>query len=177
MKAYRLKIELSGSNPLIWRRLMLPANVTFFRLFDTIQNAMGWKGDSLNAHHLYEFILPDEKIRVTNDEDASDFQKMIQARKKAINRGKVLDPFNVDAVQSSQKIRKPTSIKIDNYLEKYGHLNYTYDLLGDQWHHRLTLEATVDDYPFGYPALLDGEGDCPPEDVGGFVGYDLFKSI
>lgn len=67
MKAYKLKIELIGSNPLIWRRVMLPANVTFFRLFDTIQNAMGRKGDSLRAHHLYEFILPDEKIRITND--------------------------------------------------------------------------------------------------------------
>ena len=29
MKAYQIKIELVDSNPLIWRRVIIPADVTF----------------------------------------------------------------------------------------------------------------------------------------------------
>lgn len=176
MKAYKLKIELVGSDPLIWRRLILPANVTFYRLFDTIQSAMGWKGIAAFPHHLFEFMLPDENIRVTNDADALDDQKMMKATRDAIKRGKVLNPFNIADLKPAFKIRQSQGIKIDNYLVKYGYLDYVYDLLGDRWHHRLTLEAVIDDYPFGFPALLDGAGNCPPEDVGGFDGYARFRT-
>lgn len=176
MKAYKLKIELIGSMPLIWRRLLLPANVTFYRLFDTIQNAMGWTGIAGFTHHLFEFILPEEHIRVTNDQDAADEEKLMKAMRTAIKRGKVLNPFNIPDPTPDFKIRQPQGIKIDSYLIKYGCLDYTYDLRGDRWQHRVTLEATFEDYPFGYPALLDGAGDCPPEDVGGFDGFARFKS-
>ena len=42
MKAYQMKIELIDSEPLIWRRVIVPAEITFKRLHDTIQFAMGW---------------------------------------------------------------------------------------------------------------------------------------
>ncbi|MBP1765040.1 MAG: plasmid pRiA4b family protein, partial [Firmicutes bacterium] len=64
MKAYQIKIELVDSEPLIWRRVIIPADVTFRRLHDTIQFSMDW-WDS----HLYEFEFPQEKLRITNDEE------------------------------------------------------------------------------------------------------------
>jgi len=37
MKAYHIKIELIDSQTIIWRRVIIPADVTFKRLHDTIQ--------------------------------------------------------------------------------------------------------------------------------------------
>ena len=37
MKAYIIKIELLDSYPLIWRRVVMPADATFRRLHDVIQ--------------------------------------------------------------------------------------------------------------------------------------------
>lgn len=62
-------------------------------------------------------------------------------------------------------IRTPSSIKIDKYLETYRLLHYVYDF-GDEWEINIALEKIVDDYCFGYPTVLDGAGDAPPEDLG-----------
>jgi len=37
MKAYQIKIEIQHSEPLIWRRVIMPADATFNRLHDVIQ--------------------------------------------------------------------------------------------------------------------------------------------
>lgn len=49
---------------------------------------------------------------------------------------------------------------------------YEYDL-GDSWEHEVVLEKLVPAEPGGrYPACLDGERACPPEDCGGTSGYE-----
>lgn len=73
-------------------------------------------------------------------------------------------------------MKQPSRIKIDNYLEKHGEILYHYDF-GDDWRIRVVLEETVEDYYFGYPTLLAGEGVAPPEDVGGPSGYKEFLKI
>lgn len=73
-------------------------------------------------------------------------------------------------------IRKPTGLKIDNYLEKYGQLDYLYDF-GDSWEFLITLEKVVDDYYFGYATLLGGANDAPPEDVGGMSWFQEYLAI
>lgn len=35
----------------------------------------------------------------------------------------------------------------------------------------------IENYHYGYPTLLAGEGTAPPEDVGGFTGYGEFLKI
>jgi hypothetical protein len=48
---------------------------------------------------------------------------------------------------------------------------YVYDF-GDDWQHKVLLEAIVmPGVDATYPRCLAGERRCPPEDVGGFVGY------
>lgn len=51
---YQLKITLRGIRPPIWRRVLVPANVTLARLHRIIQNSMGWWND-----HLYSFNVGD----------------------------------------------------------------------------------------------------------------------
>jgi hypothetical protein len=46
---------------------------------------------------------------------------------------------------------------------------YIYDF-GDYWEHEVVLEAIKVKEPVGI-VCLDGENECPPEDVGGIHGY------
>lgn len=176
MKAYKLKIELMGSDPLIWRRLIIPAGATFYRLYDAIQWSMGWFGNSLHEYHLYEFDLSAMNLIITNDIEAIEDHKLMQTRFKKKGDHKILDPFGEIERQLKTKVKAPSSIKIDDYIEKLGRFKYTYDF-GDNWQHMITLETILDDYPFGYPALIAGQGDCPPEDVGGLDGYRDFLKV
>ena len=47
---FRLKVTLRGSRPLIWRRFLVPGDITLKRLHDSLQAVMGWT-DS----HLHQF--------------------------------------------------------------------------------------------------------------------------
>ncbi len=57
-----------------------------------------------------------------------------------------------------------------------GSINYTYDF-GDDWRFLIIHEDTLEDYYFGYPTLISGEGTAPLEDVGGIPGYYEFLKI
>jgi hypothetical protein len=53
-------------------------------------------------------------------------------------------------------------------------LRYVYDM-GDNWQHRIIVEKLVPAGPSTrYPEFLGGERRCPPEDCGGFPGYNEF---
>ena len=53
---YQLKIQLLDIEPAIWRRFVVPANITLDRLHDVIQVVMGWT-DS----HLHEFTIGNKR--------------------------------------------------------------------------------------------------------------------
>jgi hypothetical protein len=50
---------------------------------------------------------------------------------------------------------------------------YIYDF-GDDWLHKIVLEKITED-TLEKAELLKGEGKCPPEDCGGFPGYENLK--
>lgn len=53
-------------------------------------------------------------------------------------------------------------------------LRYIYDF-GDNWEHVIMIERFLDPDPAAtYPVLNAASGRCPPEDVGGFPGYEEF---
>lgn len=41
---YQIKVTLLGTDPPIWRRLLIPADLTLEQLHDVLQSAMGWEG-------------------------------------------------------------------------------------------------------------------------------------
>ncbi len=50
--------------------------------------------------------------------------------------------------------------------------HYVYDF-GDDWGHQLTVVETMQEVQI--PTVISGTGACPPEDVGGPPGYQMFR--
>lgn len=61
---YQIKVTLLGTDPPVWRRLLVPAQMTLAQLHDVLQAAMGWE-DS----HLHEFCIGRERFGKPNPED------------------------------------------------------------------------------------------------------------
>lgn len=55
----QIKITLLGTDPPVWRRLLVPAELNFARLHDCIQVSMGW-----TFSHLHEFRIGDRRYGV-----------------------------------------------------------------------------------------------------------------
>ena len=49
---YQIQVTLLGTDPPIWRRLLVPADLTLEQLHDVLQLAMGWEN-----YHLHEFRI------------------------------------------------------------------------------------------------------------------------
>jgi hypothetical protein len=54
---YQIKVVLLGTKPAIWRRLLVPADLTLERLHSVLQAAMGWE-DS----HMHEFQIDSRRF-------------------------------------------------------------------------------------------------------------------
>lgn len=62
--AYQIKLELSDSEPKIWRRLVIPADMLLSDLHKVIQTAMGWTNS-----HLHQFIKGRVFLEPPSEED------------------------------------------------------------------------------------------------------------
>lgn len=61
---YQLKVTLLGTRPPIWRRLLVPADLTLAQLHDVLQVAMGWQDG-----HLHEFGAAGRRFGPPDPED------------------------------------------------------------------------------------------------------------
>ena len=57
---YQLKVSLLGTKPPVWRRVLVPADLTFAKLHDVLQTAMGWYDE-----HMHEFRISQRRMEVT----------------------------------------------------------------------------------------------------------------
>ncbi len=174
IKAFQFKVVLNDVEPRVMRKFIIPAETTFLRLHDTLQFVMGWKDC-----HLFEFrgTLQSKKLEIVFDEDYyNEFHWRLTHYKERIARGEKLHEFDEGWVNRANQtvLRKASSYKLTSYFKHVGdEITYRYDF-GDDWNHTITLETIMDHYPVGYPMLLECEGACPPEDVGGSGGYEYF---
>ncbi len=74
---YQIKVTLNRSSPPIWRRILVPANVTLLKLHDIVQIVMGWE-DS----HLHEFTRGGVTYGVPDYDAFNDFEIKDSARVK-----------------------------------------------------------------------------------------------
>ncbi len=64
MHVYAIKVTLLGTNPPVWRRILVPCDITLRNLHRTLQTVMGWTNS-----HLHQFVgqrqrLSDPRSRV-----------------------------------------------------------------------------------------------------------------
>jgi hypothetical protein len=54
---YQIKVTLLGTDPPIWRRLLVPADLTLEQLHDVLQRVMGWEDC-----HMHEFRIGQQRF-------------------------------------------------------------------------------------------------------------------
>lgn len=90
---------------------------------------------------------------------------------------KVLEEYEeargVDIERMPKSLRVAKTTRLTGLVNRFVKFTYTYDY-GDNWIHDVKLVGEVRDYPHPYPLVFDGEGACPPEDVGGVYGFEDF---
>lgn len=148
----QFRIELLGIEPLIWRRIQVPGNYTFWDLHVAIQSAFAW-----NDSHLHEFKLMSLDgqrlcfgLPVDGDFDRGPDGELLQVWKH----------------------------KVADYLDaKSQRIAYLYDF-GDDWEHAVIFEDALPKAPGKkYPRCTAGERSGPPDDCGGVRGYESLLEI
>jgi hypothetical protein len=141
----QFKITLGEVQPLVWRRIEVPAGYSFWDLHVAVQDAMGWLD-----YHLHMFRLQNPESREIEEIGIPD----------------------EDAFEGDPLCLPAWEIPIARYFDAVGTLaSYEYDF-GDGWVHEIELEAIGRRQTrIRYPRCLDGQRACPPEDCGGPHGY------
>jgi len=162
-KAAVVKITLDLEKHKVWRRLVVPVNISFPKLHEVIQYAFGWKD-----YHLHQFYIYDEKVSHELSVNHSAYHK--ENIKPIINLvSSEEDLVYQDEYDVDMKLEK--GIRLSEYIP--APIKYIYDY-GDHWEHYIVIEKIIEDYDRNYPVCLEGEGNTPPEDVGGEGGYERF---
>jgi hypothetical protein len=144
-RLWQVTITIADIEPAIWRRLLLPKDLSFAQLHEVIQAAFGWS-DS----HLHRFIVGGLVVGAPEfDEDGLNDHQTFNASEVFL-RDLVL--YELDEVK----------------------ILYEYDF-GDSWRHWITFDSQIAQEPGEtYPQIVDGARSAPPEDVGGPPGYADF---
>lgn len=72
---WQLRIELLDVQPLVWRRLLVPADITLPKLDRVIQTALGWTNS-----HLHEFVINGTHYAVLDPEWVDDLPHVDERR-------------------------------------------------------------------------------------------------
>lgn len=141
---HQLLVVLRDTDPLVWRRIQVPEDYSFWDLHVAIQDAMGWQ-DS----HLHEF-------------------NVFNPTRQQMERIGIPD----QEVPEDRPCLPDWEVTVTPYLEEDGPpIVYTYDF-GDDWRHVIVYEGTWPARARGrFPACLAGARACPPEDCGGAHRY------
>ncbi len=172
---FQFKIQLQNiTNPPVWRRVEVPAEITFSKFHSIIQAAMGW-----DNYHLYSFSptgygsipwIEDEEDYYDEDEDGDEDEEVEFDEDEDDD-----DLFPFD--DSSEDIKLATKLKLSDIFKTKGQtFTYIYDF-GDDWKHKITLEEIDNKNTSKFPKLIAGKGTCPPEDCGGPMGYENIKEV
>lgn len=138
---YQLKITLTGTTPLIWRRIHISSHITFANLHDILQILFEWEGEHL---HLFEVTRTDGIIM----------------RNQEIMIGST-DCFMVEATYAE------LDCTIENWLTtEKDTCRYIYDF-GHYWQHEIVLEKIVDvgEATYFFPICRKAVGEAPVEYV------------
>ncbi len=149
---YQVKATLLYTEPVIWRRFLIPADDTFFMLGDAILGAFDWSGEYGFYFHKGGMFLDDPLLA----ESGSKMPRM---------KGEV-------HVNADDKL-------INELLKPGDAVEFFYDM-EDYWEVDVEIERLLPDsaaaFPF-MPVCIGGARMAPPEGVGGTIGYADFCEV
>ncbi len=139
---FRIRAELDGSEPAIWRLLDIRSDVMLPVLHQALQAAMGWWD-----YHLHRFSIGGGPF-----DDGSEW---------------FLSPEDLAEAEEDEGT-ETTLIRLDETVQQAGDvLHYAYDY-GDSWEMTLRLEQVLPIAPDSpAAACIAGGRAAPPEDCGG----------
>ena len=70
----RIRIEIEGTDPMVWRSVDVPLSSTLIALHDIIQATMQWQD-----YHLFEFVVGNRVYGAPDPEDSIDDRKVYKA--------------------------------------------------------------------------------------------------
>ncbi len=149
--AHQFLVVLSGTDPLVWRRVEVPEGYSFWDLHVAIQDAMGWQDC-----HLHEFVVVDDRSGTVERIGIPDRE-----------------------VSEDKSCTAGWEVKVTDYFTfRSSPALYVYDF-GDDWKHVLMYEGTAPaEDSVTYPRCISGARRCPPEDSGGAHRYaELLSAI
>ena len=145
---YQLKVTLRDTDPAIWRRLLVPGEISFRGLHQVLQVAMGWENE-----HLYEFKVGN---RYFGEPEPKSWTVLIPNRTK-----------DAGAVRLSDIAPRARTA-----------FTYLYDMGDSWSHEVRVEKVLPREPEASYPVCLGGQRACPPEDCGGVWGYtDLLTAL
>ncbi|MFI6575033.1 plasmid pRiA4b ORF-3 family protein [Nocardiopsis sp. NPDC050513] len=146
---YRVRVEISGTKPPVWRRLELDSDLFLNEVHTILQAAFGWED-----YHLHGFAS-----------GGSYYSREAEL---------YLCPFEA---QEGKPGLPEEQVRLDEVLvEKGDRLSYLYDF-GDDWDHLLTLQAVLPRQESAPRARCTaGKRAAPPEDCGGAPGYEFVSA-
>ena len=136
-----IEVLLKGTDPRIWRRFAVRADITLAKLHDVVQVVMGWTNS-----HLHLFTTPDHK-----------------------RYGPRLPELGLGLEDDTLDERKARLC--DVAPARGTKLLYEYDFGDSWEHALKVLKVGPPEPGVRYPVCLSGERACPPEDCGGVWGY------
>ncbi len=78
---HQIKVTLTGTSPPVWRRFLIPSNVTLHRLHLVIQKVMGWQ-----SIHLYRFQIRRREYAIPEPDDAGYDSNFLSAKSAKLGR-------------------------------------------------------------------------------------------
>lgn len=147
-KIYQVRITLKGSNPRIWRRLLVPSDLSLNDFHKVIQTSMGWTNS-----HLHQFVK-NKTFYTVRSPEAEDFW---------------YESNNVD--YKGMVVSDLLKAENENII-------YEYDFGDSWMHDVLLEKILPYDQKHQQPVCLDGAMNFPPEDVGGLPGfYQMLEAL
>jgi hypothetical protein len=132
------------------RRIIVPLSYTFKQFHYILQSLFNWQG-----YHQHEFMIESHR-------DGSPRYTLLGCPRD--------DEF------SGETTRLDRTVLLSEIFPEYDSILYTYDL-EDEWNHDITLIRIIDEYDSKHAVCLGGEGEAPPEDSGGPMGYEDLLAI